>query len=111
MQELRDLGVAISIDDFGTGYSSITRLETLPADIVKVDKRFLDRESDSSDKLLRLIVQAAHAFGLPVVAEGVETADQFRVLKEIGCESAQGHFLGWPADPGELTHMVHRGRG
>jgi diguanylate cyclase (GGDEF)-like protein len=108
MQDLRDLGVAISIDDFGTGYSSITRLETLPADIVKVDKRFLDRESDSSDKLLRLIVQAAHAFGLPVVAEGVETADQLRVLKEIGCESAQGHFLGWPADPGELTHMVHR---
>ena len=106
MQDLRDLGVAISIDDFGTGYSSITRLETLPADIVKVDRRFLDRESDSSDKLLRLIVQAAHAFGLPVVAEGVETAEQLRVLKEIGCESAQGHYLGWPADPGELTHMV-----
>ena len=97
LAELRRMGVAISIDDFGTGYSSIMRLETLPVDCVKVDRRFLDPDSESSLKLLQLIVQAAHAFGLPVVAEGVERDDQLRVLRDIDCESAQGFLFGRPS--------------
>jgi diguanylate cyclase (GGDEF)-like protein len=104
LQDLRLLGVSISIDDFGTGYNSISRLETLPVDIVKVDRRFLDPAVPSSDKLLRLIVQAAHAFGLPVVAEGVETGEQLSVLQSLECESAQGYYLGRPADPQGLAH-------
>jgi len=58
----------------------------------------------SSDKLLRLMVQAAHAFGLPVVAEGVESGEQLSVLKSLECESAQGYYLGRPADPRGLAH-------
>jgi diguanylate cyclase len=104
LQDLRLLGVSISIDDFGTGYNSISRLETLPVDIVKIDGRFLDPAVPSSDKLLRLIVQAAHAFGLPVVAEGVESGEQLSVLKSLECESAQGYYLGRPADPRGLAH-------
>jgi len=104
LQDLRLLGVSISIDDFGTGYNSISRLETLPVDIVKIDGRFLDPAVPSSEKLLRLIVQAAHAFGLPVVAEGVESGEQLSVLKSLECESAQGYYLGRPADPRGLAH-------
>jgi diguanylate cyclase (GGDEF)-like protein len=98
LSELRRMGISISIDDFGTGYSSIMRLETLPVDCVKVDRRFLDPESESALKLLQLIVQAAHAFGLPVVAEGVERDDQLRVLRDIDCESAQGFLFGRPSE-------------
>ncbi len=98
LAELRRMGVSISIDDFGTGYSSITRLETLPVDCVKVDRRFLDPGSESALRLLQLIVQAAHAFGLPVVAEGVERDDQLRVLRDIDCESAQGFLFGRPRE-------------
>ena len=104
LADLRRLGISISIDDFGTGYNSVARLENLPVDIVKIDGRFLDPQVPSSDKLLRLIVQAAHAFGLPVVAEGVENGDQLTVLRSLECESAQGYYLGRPADPGGLAH-------
>ena len=107
LADLRRLGVSISIDDFGSGYSSISLLETLPVDIVKIDKRFLDRRAPASDLLLRLIVQAAHAYGLPVVAEGVERDDQLALLEAIDCESAQGYFLGRPVEnPDILTAAV-----
>ena len=65
LNQLRGIGVAISIDDFGTGYNSISRLQHLPVDIIKIDKTFVDSTEESSDKLLQLMVQAAHAFGLP----------------------------------------------
>ena len=97
LEELRSTGLLISIDDFGTGYNSISRLETIPADVVKVDKRFVDVGSTSA-KLLPLMIQSAHAFGLPVVAEGVETSEQLTVLRVLGCEMAQGFFLARPMD-------------
>ncbi len=102
LETLRNRGISISIDDFGSGYNSIARLEQLPVDIVKIDSRFLNRGGPSTDKLLRLIVQAAHAFGLPVVAEGVEHEYQLDTLRSIECESAQGFFLGRPVDPAEI---------
>ena len=108
LTELRDLGVSISLDDFGTGYSSIMRLETLPVDCVKVDRRFLDPGSDSNLKLMQLIVQAAHAFGLPVVAEGVERDDQLQVVRELECESAQGYLFGRPGAAEGLDSLVRR---
>jgi len=101
LQYLRDLGVAISIDA-GTGYNFIGRLESLPVDIMKIDKRFLDRTAPSADKLLRLLVQSAHAFDLPVVAEGVEHQSQLDVLKSIDCDSAQGYLLGRPVDAAQI---------
>ena len=97
LTELRSQGVLISIDDFGTGYNSISRLESLPADVVKVDKHFVDLTTTSA-KLLPLMIQTAHTFGLPVVAEGVESAEQLAVLRSLGCELAQGYLLGRPMD-------------
>ncbi len=97
LEDLRALGVLISIDDFGTGYNSITRLESMPADAVKIDKRFVEIGSTSA-KLLPLIVQTAQAFGLPVIAEGVETEQQLAVVRSLGCEMVQGFLLARPMD-------------
>ena len=95
LDELRRQGVLIGIDDFGTGYNSISRLESLPADVVKVDKRFIELGTTSAT-LLPLIVATAHAFGLPVVVEGVETQEQLAVLRSVHCELAQGFLLSRP---------------
>lgn len=103
---LRSIGVAISIDDFGTGYNSLARLRHLPVDIIKIDKLFLDATGDPSGKLLQLMIQAAHAFGLPVIAEGVENPRQLQTLTALNCESAQGFYLGRPT-PADQT-ATHR---
>ena len=99
LADLRTLGVLITMDDFGTQYSSIARLEQLPVDAVKIDPSFL-RTTDEPSRLLPLIIEAAHAFNLPVVAEGVENADQLAALRASGCESAQGFLLGRPSRAG-----------
>ncbi len=99
LRTLRALGVGISIDDFGTGYNSIAQLQHLPVDIIKVDRSFLAATQASGMKLFELIVQAAHAFGLPVVAEGVENDDQLSTLKSVACESAQGYLFARPMAP------------
>ena len=98
LAELRQMGVAISIDDFGAGYSSIARLESLPIDVVKIDRRYLNQESRSATQLLQFIVQTAHALELAVVAEGVEDEQQLSLLRSIDCEFAQGYYLGRPAN-------------
>ena len=103
---LRDLGVLLSLDDFGTGYNSIARLATLPIDVVKIDKSYVDTRSDSARTLLRLMVHAAHQVGLLVIGEGVERPDQLTLLQEVGCEFAQGYFLGRPLSPGQLEERL-----
>ncbi|HET6560999.1 MAG TPA: EAL domain-containing protein [Marmoricola sp.] len=102
LTELRLLGVAVSLDDFGTGYSSIGQLSRLPVDIVKIAREYLEPGSAATRKLLELMVQAAHSAGLPVVGEGVERLEQLEVLQELGCESAQGFYLGRPTSGEQL---------
>ncbi|MDT0165351.1 EAL domain-containing protein [Actinotalea sp. AC32] len=89
---LRELGVQVALDDFGTGYSSLTVLRDLPVDVVKMDRAFVAHiTSDARDAVLaRLIVDAAHAMGMRVCAEGVETTEQARQLVALGCDRAQG---------------------
>jgi EAL domain-containing protein (putative c-di-GMP-specific phosphodiesterase class I) len=105
--ELRRTGVALSLDDFGTGHSSIAQLSRLPVDIVKIDKSYLDTSTRTSREPLRSMVHAAHAFDLPVVAEGVEHPDQLDLLRAIGVESAQGYALGPPMSLVELNDELH----
>jgi diguanylate cyclase (GGDEF)-like protein len=96
LEQLRAMGVAVTIDDFGTGYNSIIQLQHLPVDGIKIDRSFLSSTHPAAGRLLLLIVQAAHAFGLPVVAEGVENSEQLSALRTVDCESAQGFLFARP---------------
>lgn len=103
LSELRDLGVAVSLDDFGTGYNSLPRIRELPVDSIKIDRSFLDTAEPSSRALLELMINAAHTFGLPVIAEGVETIEQLHELRSMNCESGQGYFLSRPLTVEQIT--------
>jgi diguanylate cyclase (GGDEF)-like protein/PAS domain S-box-containing protein len=102
LAEIREMGVGLGIDDFGTGYSSLSYLKRLPISFIKVDKSFVAGVvSDPSDReIVTAVIRLAQALGLTTVAEGVERADQFEVLAELGCDQAQGFLLGRPtAEP------------
>ncbi|HYI95289.1 MAG TPA: EAL domain-containing protein [Bryobacteraceae bacterium] len=96
MHDLRALGVRIAIDDFGTGYSSLSYLRQLPADSVKIDQSFLHGSEfgPATLALVKAIVVLAHNLGLTVTAEGVETEEQFDLIRKAGCDLVQGHLFG-----------------
>ena len=96
--ELRSLGVALTIDDFGTGYSSLAYLKKLPVDNLKIDRTFVGGiERDRENRLIvAATISLAQSLGLCVVAEGVETAGEHECLRELGCDMAQGYYLGRP---------------
>jgi diguanylate cyclase (GGDEF)-like protein/PAS domain S-box-containing protein len=98
LDRLRSLGVRFSIDDFGTGYSSLSYLKRLPADAIKIDQSFVKGlGKDVEDTaVVRMIIELAHTLGLEVIAEGVETEEQATLLKEMGCDVAQGYHFSKP---------------
>lgn len=102
LQALRALGVGISIDDFGTGYTSIGRLQHLHVDTLKIDKSFISSAGPGAADLVKLMINAAHAFGLRVVAEGIEDPDQLDALRELACDSGQGYLFARPQPPAPL---------
>ncbi|MCW2831643.1 MAG: hypothetical protein JWP31_2335, partial [Aeromicrobium sp.] len=97
LEALRTMGVSISIDDFGTGYTSIGQLQTLPADTLKIDRSFVTSLAPGSREIITLMVNAAHACGLLVIAEGVESAEDVDLLRDLACDSAQGFYIARPA--------------
>jgi diguanylate cyclase (GGDEF)-like protein/PAS domain S-box-containing protein len=105
---LNDMGVSIAMDDFGTGYSSLSYLRNYPFNVLKVDKSFVrDITDDSADwELINAIVAMAHGLNLKVVAEGVETEEQFNSLKELGCDCAQGLLFSEPVSMDQMTEML-----
>jgi diguanylate cyclase (GGDEF)-like protein len=100
LHELRGHGVRIAVDDFGTGYSCLARLDSLPVDILKIDKSLLHR---SGGVLVDAAVALAHGLGLRAVVEGVETPRQAEYLRERGCDSAQGYLYARPAPWEDLS--------
>jgi EAL domain-containing protein (putative c-di-GMP-specific phosphodiesterase class I) len=98
LRSLRDMGVRISIDDFGVGYSSLSCLRLFPLNTLKIDRGFVQGVPKVKDNtaITNAIIGIAHSLGLSVVAEGVETEEQFQFLKDQGCEEAQGYLLGRP---------------
>jgi diguanylate cyclase (GGDEF)-like protein/PAS domain S-box-containing protein len=110
LQSLKQEGLFLSVDDFGTGYSSLAYLRRLPLDVLKVDGSFVhDLEADlGSREVVRALVQMAHALGLKVVAEGVETAAQWECLAALGCDGVQGYYVSPAVPPAELEPMLDR---
>ncbi len=108
LQELRDLGVAVSIDDFGTGYSSIIQPRDLPVDQVKLDRQFVARMAqDPRDALIvRTIIQLGSALGLETVAEGVEDPLVATLLRDLGCDQAQGYLFAPPMPAEQLVSWL-----
>lgn len=98
MKQLKDIGFQLSIDDFGTGYSSLSYLKDFPIDKLKIDRSFvMNLETHEDDQtMVRSIIYLAHALGLKVVAEGVETKEQFEYLKSLECEEIQGYYFSRP---------------
>lgn len=112
MDRVRTLGVKISIDDFGTGYSSLSQLRSLPVDVLKIDKSFIDGiASDPNDaSMVKSIIDLAHSLELKVVAEGVETPEQLGVLTDLGCDEWQGHLYSRALAADEFYELLcHKG--
>lgn len=108
LNAIRDLGVEISIDDFGTAYSSLSRLKQLPINTLKIDRSFVrDLGKDPDDEVLvRTIITMAHNLSLKVVAEGVETDNQFQFVKQYSCDIVQGFLFGKPMALTDLRQML-----
>jgi diguanylate cyclase (GGDEF)-like protein/PAS domain S-box-containing protein len=98
LSHIKALDIRVGVDDFGTGYSSLSYLHRFPLDTLKVDRSFVSQmEMDKENKeIVRTIISLAHNLDLDVIAEGVETAEQWKVLQELGCEYAQGYFFSKP---------------
>jgi EAL domain-containing protein (putative c-di-GMP-specific phosphodiesterase class I) len=97
--ELRKHGIRISMDDFGTGYSSLGYLSKLHIDILKIDRCFVAQigENDAAVALIHGMISLAHSLGKRVIVEGVETAAQLEILRDLHCDEVQGFLLGRPA--------------
>jgi len=100
LTELRDRGVTVALDDFGTGYSSLSYLRRLPLDVLKIDRSFVTElgEGRESESIIAAVIRMAHALGLRVVAEGVETRSQLELLREQHCDEAQGYLISRPVE-------------
>ncbi len=108
MQELKGLGVRLSMDDFGTGYSSLSYLRTFPFDGLKIDRSFMTdlHAADDSKAIIQAIIGLGRALSLTVTAEGVETQEQLELLRQYGCDEAQGYLLNRPMPPEELRLLL-----
>jgi diguanylate cyclase (GGDEF)-like protein len=110
LDELRRFGIKTSIDDFGTGYSSLGRLRQLTVDTLKIDRSFVEGvdTSESYKTVVEHIIGMAHTLGMKVVAEGVETETQHRVLRALGCDQIQGFLLGRPMKKEQMEELLLR---
>lgn len=104
LAEIKQLGVRLAMDDYGTGASTLAHLKELPFDLLKIDRTFVSALADSEpdQRIVQAIVAMGKSLGLEVVAEGVETVDQARALREMGCTYGQGQLFGPPSPRGEL---------
>lgn len=104
---LKSYGIKVSMDDFGTGYSSLNYLKTLPIDIIKIDKSFIDSiNHDAKGRvLLENIIHLAHGFNLAVIAEGIENKNQLKVLQDMQCDMFQGYYFGKPMGKDDFERM------
>ncbi|MEA5419316.1 EAL domain-containing protein [Spirulina sp. CCNP1310] len=108
LDQLSGLGVKLSLDDFGTGYSSLGRLSNLPLDTLKIDRSFvhnLNLEPENS-KIIQTMIELGHQLNLAVVAEGIETPDQLKMLRDLGCDYGQGYLFAKPLESAGIESLL-----
>jgi EAL domain-containing protein (putative c-di-GMP-specific phosphodiesterase class I) len=112
LTRFRIKGIGLAIDDFGVGYSTLMQLRQLPFTELKIDRFFIEDAPVSNDSALivKSIIDLAHGLGLTVTAEGVETAEQLKLLRELGCDVAQGFFVARPLEPNALKGWIEEWR-
>ena len=133
VEELHNLGLSISIDDYGTGYSSLAYVKNLPVNELKIDREFIKNmiENEEDVAIVRSTIELGHNLGLKVVAEGIEREEEMQMLKDFGCDQAQGYLISkaltatdmekWISnnrtsptdfmDPQHLTEVAHKKAG
>lgn len=111
MKQLKDIGVKLSLDDFGTGYSSLSYLRKFPVDCLKIDRSFVaEIVTDKAGLIIaENIVNLAHGLDLNVVAEGVETTEQLKIMRNMGCDELQGYIFSRPLDADDLSTALAKG--
>ncbi len=108
VENLRKLGHKVEMDDFGSGYSSLNMLTDMPIDVIKMDKAFIRniQPGNKAMHLVELVLDIAKYLEVPVVAEGVETEEELKMLKEAGCDIIQGYYFSKPIPPSEMARFV-----
>ncbi|GAA0724556.1 EAL domain-containing protein [Clostridium malenominatum] len=108
LKKLRTKGIQIALDDFGTGYSSLTYLKALPIDILKIDREFIQDigKNPEKEEIVKSVINLGQALSLEVVAEGIETEEELRLLKEYGCDIGQGYLFSRPVPAEEIDKML-----
>ncbi|MBQ9064869.1 MAG: EAL domain-containing protein [Blautia sp.] len=110
IRRIRNLGFEIEMDDFGSGYSSLNMLSDMPVDVLKMDMAFIRNieKSETDTRLVLLILDIARYLNVSVVAEGVETAGQYNILKDAGCNLVQGYYFSRPLSPEEFEKLIEK---
>jgi diguanylate cyclase (GGDEF)-like protein len=110
LKNIRELGISVSLDDFGTGYSSLIYLQSLPLDILKIDRAFISKSTSSKESraIIKTIITLAQGLGLKTVAEGVETKEEYELLKSYDCDFIQGFYFYKPLDFGKIIEIKNK---
>ena len=109
LKKLKKRDIKLCLDDFGTGYSSLSCLHRFPVDTVKIDRSFIEPEINSTNyEIIKGIINLAHSLGLDVIAEGVETKAQLKILRSLGCEYGQGYFFAYPLNSEDVLNLVQQ---
>ncbi|MFD2673568.1 putative bifunctional diguanylate cyclase/phosphodiesterase [Marinicrinis sediminis] len=112
LRRLHRLGICISLDDFGKGYSSLMYLKELPIQFIKLDKSFIQKLPSAATEacIVEAVLRLAHQLGLKVVAEGLEKAEQYQYLRQLGCDIGQGYYFSAPLDHAQLLAYIQQER-
>jgi len=108
LTSLREMGISVAVDDFGTGYSSLSQLKSYPINVLKIDQSFIKNmlNDTGSSAIVCAVIAMSHEMGLKVIAEGVESAEQDRYLKDHHCDCVQGYFYGRPMDEDDIPRLI-----